>query len=105
MVVAAEIEPFREVARRRSPFSLEKGDVSFRKAMFRHQSLLVAGHFEPAFYVSVMKVADAFFHHEVSVEYRRHSANVSARGSETETLHELLACLGRNARRPKIPFG
>ena len=38
-------------------------------------------------------VADALVHDEVSVENRRQSANVSSRGSEAETLHEILACL------------
>ena len=80
-------------------------------AMFRHQSVVSAGPFDPAwqivgdlaFYVSVMKVADAVFHDEVSVEYRRHSDNVSSRGSEAETLHELLAYLGREREKTQDP--
>ena len=67
-------------------------------AMFRHRSVVAAGPFDPAwqivgdlaFYVSVMKVSGARKHDEVSVEYRRHDANVSSRGSEAETLRELL---------------
>ena len=80
-------------------------------AMFRHQSVVAGGPFDPdwqivgdlAFYVSVMKVADAFVHDEVSVEYRRHSANVSSRGSEAETLHELLAYLGQEREETEDP--
>ena len=80
-------------------------------AMFRHRSVVAGGPFDPtwqivgdlAFYVSVMKVAGAIHHDEVSVEYRRHSANVSARGSEAETLHELLAYLHRERRAAEDP--
>ena len=80
-------------------------------AMFRRTSVIEAGPFDPrwqivgdlAFYVSIMKVSGACHHDEISVAYRRHGDNVSGRGSEAETLRELLAYLGEERLATRDP--
>ena len=80
-------------------------------AMFRRESVLRAGPFDPAwrivgdlaFYVSIMKVAEARHHDEFAVAYRRHGGNVSWRGSEAATLRELLAYLDQERRATTDP--
>ena len=42
-------------------------------------------------------------HDAISVEYRRHATNVSSRGSEVETLRELLAYLGQERCKTNDP--